>query len=136
MSEWGFLAPGQHLLHDRDTKFCSTLQETLKGAGVTPITLPPCSPNLNAYAERWVRSVKEEVLARLILFGEDALRQALKEYDTHYHQERHHQGKGNALLMLLASRGGSNPFVLGKFWVDCLHSTPARPHEFFDHTTL
>ncbi len=99
MTEWGFLTPGQHVIHDRDTKFCSTFQETLKEAGVTPITLPPRSPNLNAHAERWVRSVKEEVLSRLILFGEDALRQVLKEYGTHYHQERHHQGKGNELLL-------------------------------------
>ena len=60
--------------------------------------------NLNAHAERWVRSVKEEVLSRLILFGEDALRQVFNEYDTHYHQERNHQGKGNALLMPLASK--------------------------------
>jgi putative transposase len=86
------------VIHDRDTKFCPTFQETLKAAGVTPITLPPISPNLNAHAERWVRSVKEEVLSRLIFFGEDALRHVLKEYATHYHHERNHQGKGNALL--------------------------------------
>ena len=104
MAEWGFLFPGQHMLHDRDSKFCSAFQETVKAAGVTPIKLPPRSPNLNAHAERWVRSVKEEVLSRLILFGEDALRQVLKEYDTHYHQERNHQGKGNELLMPLASQ--------------------------------
>ncbi len=54
---------------------------------------------MNAHAERWVRSVKEEVLSRLILFGEDALRRVLQEYDTHYHQERNHQGKGNELLL-------------------------------------
>jgi len=108
MAEWGFLSPGQHLLHDRDSKFCSAFQETVKAAGVTPITLPPRSPNLNAHAERWVRSVKEEVLSRLILFGEDALRQVLKEYDTHYHQERNHQGKGNELLMPRARKEGRN----------------------------
>ncbi len=106
MVEWGFLTPGQHVIHDRDTKFCSAFQETLKAAGITPITLPPRSPNLNAHAERWVRSVKEEVLARLILFGEDALRQVLKEYETHYHQERNHQGKGNELLMPRARKEG------------------------------
>jgi len=87
MVEWGFLTPNQHLLHDRDTKFCSAFRETLKAAGVIPIKLPPRSPNLNAHAERWVRSVKEEVLSRLILFGEGALRHVLKEYNTHYHQE-------------------------------------------------
>jgi putative transposase len=102
MEEWGFLTSRQRLLHDRDTKFCPAFQETVKAAGVTPITLPPCSPNLNAHAERWVRSVKEEVLSRLIMFGETALRQVLNEYVIHYHQERPHQGKGNALLMPLA----------------------------------
>ena len=64
----------------------------------TRVPLPPRSPNLNAYAERWVRSVKEECLARLILFGEGALHHALREYTAHYHHERNHQGKGNVLL--------------------------------------
>jgi putative transposase len=61
--------------------------------------LPPRSPDLNAYAERWVRSVKEEALSRLILFGERALRHALTEYVTHFHQERPHQGQGNVVLL-------------------------------------
>ena len=63
--------------------------------------LPPRSPNLNAYAERWVRSVKEECLARLILLSEGALRQALHHYEAHYHEERNHQGKDNRLLFPL-----------------------------------
>jgi transposase InsO family protein len=104
MAEWGFLTPGQYLIHDRDGKFCPVFQELLKAAGVTLIKLPPRSPNLNAHAERWVRSVKEEVLSRLILFGEDALRQVLKDYDTHYHQERNHQGRDNELLIPLPSQ--------------------------------
>ena len=54
--------------------------------------------NLNAYAERWVRSVKEECLSRFILFGEASLRHALTQYVAHYHHERNHQGKGNVLL--------------------------------------
>jgi len=62
------------------------------------VPLPPRSPNLNAYAERWVRSVKEECLSRLILFGEASLRHALTQYVTHFHHERNHQGKGNVLL--------------------------------------
>ena len=61
--------------------------------------MPARSPNLNAYAERWVRSVKDEALSRLILFGEGALRHALKEYVDHYHHERPHQGKDNVLLL-------------------------------------
>jgi len=53
---------------------------------------------LNAYAERWVRAVKEECLSKVILLGECSLRRALNEYVEHYHAERNHQGKGNVLL--------------------------------------
>jgi putative transposase len=98
MEQWGFLAPGQYLIHDRDTKFCAAFQQIIDDAGVERVVLPPRSPNLNAYAERWIRSVKDEALARLILFGESSLRHVLNEYVDHYHQERNHQGKGNILL--------------------------------------
>jgi putative transposase len=70
---------------------------------VKRVPLPPRSPNLNAYAERWVRSVKDEALARLILFGEASLRHALHEYVEHYHHERNHQGKDNVLLFPVVS---------------------------------
>src|SRR5215468_8620185 len=103
MEEWGCLSPGQYLIHDRDTKFCTAFQRIIDDAGVERVVLPPRSPNLNAYAERWVRSVKEECLARLILFGEASLRHALAQYVAHFHHERNHQGKGNALLFPLVS---------------------------------
>src|SRR5215510_14490107 len=99
MEAWGCLSPGQYLIHDRDTKFCAAFQRIIDDAGVERVVLPPRSPNLNAYAERWVRSVKEECLSRLILFGEAALRHTLQEYVAHYHHERNHQGKGNVLLL-------------------------------------
>jgi transposase InsO family protein len=98
MEEWGFLAPGQYLIHDRDTKFCPAFQQLIDNAGVERVVLPPQSPNLNAYAERWVRSVKDEALSRMILFGEASLQHVLREYVDHDHQERNHQGKGNVLL--------------------------------------
>ena len=101
MDAWGFLAPGQYLIHDRDGKFCPAFQRTIDEAGVKRVPLPPRSPNLNAYAERWVRSVKEECLSRLILCGETSLRHALTQYDAHYHQERPHQGMGNVVLIPL-----------------------------------
>jgi transposase InsO family protein len=99
MEEWGFLEPGQYLIHDRDGKYCPAFQQLIDAAGVTRVPLPPRSPNLNAHAEWWVRSVKEECLARLILFGEEALHHALHEYMAHYHHERNHQGKDNVILM-------------------------------------
>jgi len=61
-------------------------------------SIPARSPNLSSYAERWVRSVKEECLSRLILFGESSLRRALQQYMEHYHEERNHQGKDNRIL--------------------------------------
>jgi transposase InsO family protein len=104
MEEWGFLEPGQYLIHDRDTKFCAAFQRIIDDAGIERVVLPPRSPNLNAYAERWVRSVKDEALSRLILFGEASLRHALQEYVEHYHHERNHQGKDNVLLFPAVSQ--------------------------------
>src|SRR6266571_357117 len=98
MEEWGFLAPGQYLLHDRDRKYCHAFQQIIDNAAVERVSLPPRSPNVHAYAERWVRSVKEEALSNMILFGEHSLRYVLNESVDHYHRERHHQGKGNVLL--------------------------------------
>ncbi len=71
---------------------------------VKTLALPPRSPNLNAYAERWIRSVKEECLAKLILLGEGSLRRALRHYEAHYHVERNHQGKNNVLLFPLPTQ--------------------------------
>ena len=96
--EDGGLRPVQYVLHDRDAKFCLSFDTLLKAGGVNALKLPARSPNLNAFAERWVRSVKEECLSRLILFGEVSLRRALTEFIAHYHSERPHQGKGNVLL--------------------------------------
>jgi putative transposase len=111
MVDWGFLTPGQYLICDRDRKYCSAFQQTIEAAGVTRVPLPARSPNLNAYAERWVRSVTDEALSRLILFGKRSLQHALTEYVAHYHAERPHQGKGNVLLLPVPSqsRGGDGP---------------------------
>jgi len=95
---WGHLERRRYALHDRDTKFCAKFRATLASGGIRPIQLPARSPNLNAFAERWVRSVKQECLSKLILFGEASLRRALIEFVEHLHSERNHQGKGNILL--------------------------------------
>jgi putative transposase len=109
MEQWGFLSPGQYLIHDRDGKYCLAFQQIIDTAGVKRVPLPARSPNLNAYAERWVRSVKDEVLSRMILFGEGSLRHVLNEYVQHYHHERNHQGKGNVLLFPVVSQGPRRP---------------------------
>ena len=97
MEEWGVLKPGQYLIHDRDTKFCAVFKQILDNAGVNRVPLPPRSPWLNSVAERWVKSVKDEALSRVILFGESSLRHVLSEYVGHYHKERCHQGLGNVI---------------------------------------
>jgi transposase InsO family protein len=94
----GFLAGKRFLIHDRDPLFTVAFRETLASAGVETVRLPPRSPNLNAYAERFVRSIKESCLDRLILVGEGSLRRAIREFVAHYHHERNHQGMGNQLL--------------------------------------
>ncbi|MBA3913729.1 MAG: IS3 family transposase [Acidobacteriales bacterium] len=105
MKDWGFLARSRYLLHDRDGKFCPLFRQTIRAGKLRPLKLPARSPNLNAFAERWVCSVKEECVSRLVFFGEHSLRRALAEYVAHYQGERNHQGKGNKLLFPLP-RGG------------------------------
>jgi hypothetical protein len=103
MEDTGYLNGCRYLLHDRDQKFCGEFRETLAAGGVECTPIPARSPNLNAHSERWVRSIKEECLSKLILFGDASLRRAVSEYLQHYHQERNHQGKGNVLLFPLST---------------------------------
>ncbi len=87
MDEWGFLESCRYVIHDRDRKFTESFRSIVRSGHVKPLKLPARSPNLNAYAERWVKkSVKGEVLSKLILFGEASLRRVLKEYLVHFHQ--------------------------------------------------
>ena len=106
-AEGGALRGQRYVLHDRDAKFCARFRSILQDGGVEPLRLPPSSPDLNAFAERWVRSVKEECLSRLILFGEGSLRRALNEYLMYFHAERPHQGKGNRVLFPEPTERGS-----------------------------
>lgn len=94
----GFLLKHRYLIHDRDPLFCGGLPALLRAAGVEPVMLPARSPNLNAYAERFVRSIKEECLSKIVPIGERHLRHAIEEYAAHYHLERNHQGLGNRLI--------------------------------------
>src|SRR5690349_9553782 len=104
MEGCGILRDCRYLLHDRDTKYTRSFRAIIASGQVKPLALPARSPNLNSYAERWVRSVKEECLSRLILFGESSLRRALQQYIVHYHAERNHQGKDNRSCFLRGRR--------------------------------
>jgi hypothetical protein len=94
----GILTGKRYLIHDRDPLFTTEFHDLLKSIGVTAVMLPSQSPNLNAYAERFVRSIKESCLDRLVLFRESSLRSAAREFVAHYHTERNHQGLQNRLM--------------------------------------
>jgi len=98
MEEYGFLRGNRFLLHDRDSKYSAAFRATIRSGGVKSVKLPARSPNLNSFAERWVKTVKDERLSKLMLVGEQSLRRAVEEFLKHYHEERNHQGKANALL--------------------------------------
>ena len=95
----GLLKGKRYLIHDRDPLFTAEFLTALAEVGVESVKLPPWSPNLNSYAERFVRSIKESCLDRMILFGEKSLRTAVREFIAHYHAERNHQGIGNLLIV-------------------------------------
>ncbi|HKD09619.1 MAG TPA: hypothetical protein VKB79_27180 [Bryobacteraceae bacterium] len=82
--EGGLLRGKRYLIHDRDPLFTQTFLHTLQDGGVQSVRLPPRSPNLNAHAERFVRSIRESCLDRLILFGESSLRKAIQDFLLHY----------------------------------------------------
>jgi hypothetical protein len=102
----GFLTGKRYLIHDRDPLFTAEFLGTLAASGVKSVKLPR-SPNLNPHAERFVRTIKESCLDRMILFGEGSLRKATREFVAHYHGERNHQGLGNRLIIPAESHAGN-----------------------------
>jgi putative transposase len=99
----GFFVGKRYLIHDRDPLYTSEFLRIISDAGIEAIKLPPRSPNLNAYAERFVRTIKESCLDQMIFFGEDMLRSTIREFVTHYHYERNHQGLDNRLVIAARS---------------------------------
>ena len=75
----GFLRNATCLIHDRDSLYTGRFDRILKSRGIKPIKLPPRSPNLNAFAERFVRSIKDECLSRVVLLGEHHLRLLVRD---------------------------------------------------------
>jgi transposase InsO family protein len=99
----GFLRHKQFLVLDRDSKFTAQFRAILESAGVATVLTAVRAPNMNAFAERFVRSIKDECLSKMIFVGEGMLHRALREFVAHYHEERNHQGIGNRLLRTRAS---------------------------------
>ena len=104
----GILNGKRHLINDRDPLLTALCLEMWEDCGIQSVKLPPRSPNLNAYAERFVGSIKESCLDRMIWYGDDSMRRGINEFMAHYHRERNHQGLNN-LLIIPADGSGSWP---------------------------
>jgi len=96
--ESGLLRDKRYLIIDRDTKYTAQFRRLINESGTQVIRLPPRSPNLNAYAERYVRSLKSECLERMIFVGQASLCRAVTQYSEHYRAKRNHQGRENRLV--------------------------------------
>jgi transposase InsO family protein len=105
----GVLVGHRVLICDRDRKWSRTVRQRLGDAGIRVVLTPGCAPNANAYAERFVRSIKEECLERMIPLGERHLRRAITESVEHYHLERNHQGLDNRLIMGRSAADAARP---------------------------
>ena len=107
-----FLRGMEYLILDRDPLYTGAFRDLLRDSGVKPLLLPARSPNVNAFAERFVESAKSECLDRMVLLGEGHLRAAVREFVHHYHEERPHQGLGNELI-------APRPIVIGTAQMKC-----------------
>jgi transposase InsO family protein len=106
--EDGFLLVKRYLLLDRDPLYTEAFRAALEHGGVKVIRLPPRSPDLNAFAERFVLSIRSECLDRIVPLGERHLRRAISEFVDHYHGERNHQGLENRLPLSTSEPANTN----------------------------
>ncbi len=106
--EEGFLLDMKYLIHDRDPLFTKEFRDCLEPSGIECKRLPAKSPNLNAHAERFIRTARE-TLSKHIFFGEEHLRHVVSETMKHYHHERHHQGLGGRLIRPETANDDLNP---------------------------
>jgi putative transposase len=105
----GFLRRVRYVILDRDPLYTAAFRRLLRDNGATPLLLPARSPNLNAFAERFVESAKSECLERIVPLGEGHLRTAVRAFVHHYHEERPHQGLGNELIAPSSTLIGPGP---------------------------
>jgi len=98
IADEGLLRRHQLLICDRDAKWSAVVRQLLEDTGLRVVQTRYRTPNANAYAERFVRSIKEECMARIIPIGERHFRRAVHEFIEHYHRGRNHQGLSNELI--------------------------------------
>ena len=109
--EEGFLTGRCFLIVDRDAKFSRKFKSILEGSGIELLLTSYLAPNMNAHAERFVKSIKSECLDQMIILGRESLVRAIAEYAAHYHEERSHQGIGNVLISGVAPQYEGNTEV-------------------------
>ncbi len=102
----GFLKDKRFLVIDRDPLFTKDFKEIMKSTGIDCVKTTVASPNLNPFAERFIRSIKSECINKMLIFGENHLRYVVNEYMQHYHTERPHQGIGNNIIAPLPQGEG------------------------------
>jgi transposase InsO family protein len=132
----GALLPVRFVLHDRDSKFCASFRDTLRSAGIQPLSLPARSPNLNAFAERWVRSIKSECLSKLILFVNYPCAEQSLNSSSIIISNALIKARVISFSSLLPFRHHHNTLAASNAMsdsVDCSSSINA-PHEYFDPT--
>lgn len=113
-AEQGILTGKRYLIHDRDPLITGAFLSIVAAAGVESVKLPPRSSNLNAYAESFVRSIKESCLDRIIFSGEKSLGKAIHNFVAHCHTERNHQGLANQLISPEAGQLNNTGKVQGR----------------------
>jgi transposase InsO family protein len=133
----GALVGHRILICDRDTKWSEAFRRTLAAAGIRVVQTPPRAPDCNAYAERCVRSIREECLDRLVILGEAHLRRALREFAAHYHAARNHQGLHDELIAPALTGSPDGPLRCRPRLGGLLHYHYRAdcPAEFSDSTT-
>jgi putative transposase len=107
MADLGLTAT--HLLLDHDTKFVNGFDSVFEAEGTELKRVGPLAPNMNAYAERWVQTLRTECLDHFLILGESHLRHVVKEFVQHYNLERPHQGRGNVPLPDAQTNDGGKP---------------------------
>jgi putative transposase len=96
------------VIRDRDGKFTAAFDQFFKDRSIQVKPVGPQAPNMNAFVERWIQSLKYEALNHFIVFGQEHFDHIVSEYVAYYHERRPHQGLGNALL----PASGSEPCAI------------------------
>lgn len=135
-AEDGVFAGKKYLIVDRDTKYAKRFRDFPAEGGTKVIRLPPLSPNLNAFAERFVRSIKEHFLTKMIFVGQGSLRRALTDYMTHSHEERNHRGLGNRLILGFPANDAKDASIHRRSRLGGMLSYLRRSFDFLDTTAL